>query len=152
MSKKIFLSNGNFTLVSDEDHIFLAGYSWYPDDNSNYIRGRINGKLQYMHRIIAKRMKLDLSNMIDHIDRNKLNNCRNNLRVATRQQNSANSRSRKNNKSGYKGICLNHDHWRAQIRVNRKTICLGTFNSPEEAHEAYCKAAVEYYGEFACFG
>ena len=108
--------------------------------------------MQLMSRVIAERMGLDLSNMIDHRDRNTLNNCRNNLRTATHGQNNANSQTRVTSKSEIKGVVhMNNNRWRAQIGVSGKTIYLGTFDTSGEAHQAYCEAAAKYYGEFACF-
>lgn len=150
MSRKIFLSNGDVALVSDEDHIFLAGYNWHQHKKGRVL-GRINGKHQWIHRAVAKRMGLDLSNQIDHKDGNPLNNCRDNLRSATNAQNRANSRIRKS-KSGFKGVVRKCNCWQAQITVNKEKIYLGSFDTPEEAHEAYCEAAVKYHGEFANFG
>lgn len=146
--KKIFLSNGDFTLVSDEDYIFLVGYNWWLTKDG-YTTGWIDGKKQFMHKIIAKRMGLDLSNMIDHEDRNRLNHCRNNLRAATRSQNAINSKINRRNKSGFKGVSRHGNRWRVEIQINNQRIYFGTFGTPEEAHEARCRAAEKYHGEFA---
>ena len=148
MSKKIFLSSGGFTLVSDEDFIYLVCYTWHQTYNE-HVYGYINGKNPFMSRVIAKRMGLDLLNDIDHIDRNPLNNQRSNLRSATRRQNNTNSKG--TGKSGFKGVDHYGRRWRARIRVNGEEINLGTFDTPEEAHEAYQEAAIKYHGEFVCF-
>lgn len=152
MSKKIFLSNGGYTLVSDEDHIFLVGYNWSQNEKGHVHCNNGIDKMhnQSMSRIIAKRIGLNLSKLIDHKDRNPLNNCRDNLRAATHSQNRANSK--RHSESGYKGVYRNGNSWQARINVNGKSIHLGYFDDPEKAHKVYCKAAVKYHGEFACFG
>jgi hypothetical protein len=87
---------------------------------------------------------------IDHIDRDGLNNRRENLRVSTPSQNSQNSRKNSLNTSGFKGVFFQKGlgKWRAQIKTNGKRKSLGCFLSPEEAHEAYCRASDKYHGEF----
>jgi hypothetical protein len=87
---------------------------------------------------------------IDHIDGNPTNNRWNNLRLCEPQQNARNSKTPKNNSSGYKGVAKSLNKFRAFIVVNRRQIHLGTFNTPEEASAAYQKAAIEKFGEFAC--
>ena len=144
--KKIFLSNGQVTFVSNIDFLYLAGYNWWLNDE-RHVRGQVDGTKQLIHRVIAERMGLDLSNEIDHIDHNPLNNQRENLRSATHNQNQANSKS--GSKSGYKGVYRQGTRWRSQIRVNSQTIHLGYFTEPEEAHQAYCEAAEYHFGEFA---
>ena len=54
--------------------------------------------------------------------------------------------------SGFKGVFPVKDKWEARIMINRKLIYLGRYGTPEEASEAYCKAALEPHGEFANFG
>ncbi len=92
--------------------------------------------------------------MIDHKDRNPLNDRIDNLRVATRSQNQWNSVIASSNTSGYKGVWwdASKKKWVAAIRVNGKRIYLGCFQDPSEACAAYVKAAIEYHGEFACDG
>lgn len=90
---------------------------------------------------------------IDHIDRNPLNNCVDNLRLATRQQNLANSKF--TNRTGFKGIQEDKrmpegsKRFTASIKVNQKKIYLGSFISSIEAAKAYNEAANRYFGEYA---
>ncbi len=88
--------------------------------------------------------------VIDHINRNGLDNRRANLRFATIAQNAQNSRMRKN-RSGYKGVWFAKDkgRFRAAIWYNNKRIYLGYFNSPISAAKAYDEAARKYHKEFA---
>lgn len=107
-----------------------------------------------MHRVILGRMigkTLTSSEHVDHINGDGLDNRRGNLRIATPAQNMMNAKRRTDNTSGYKGVSLqkNTGKWSAQVWVNGKKRRLGYFNTPELAYEAYCKAAKEYYGEFA---
>ncbi len=89
--------------------------------------------------------------IVDHIDGNKLNNCRDNLRICTRVQNSQNMARHKNNTSGYKGVSFNkaRNKWDAYITVYGKRRNLGRFKTDLEAALAYDKAASFYFGEFA---
>lgn len=93
-----------------------------------------------------------LPTVVDHIDGNPVNNKIENLRAATYFNNSGNRKISKNNTSGFKGISKSRSKWIAQICVNRKTIQLGQYETPEEAHQAYMKAAKKYFGEFATDG
>jgi len=88
--------------------------------------------------------------VIDHINRNGLDNRRSNLRLATIAQNAWNSRRRKN-RSGYKGVWYAKDkgRFRAAIWHNNKREYLGYFDSPRQAALAYDEAAKRYHGEFA---
>jgi len=88
--------------------------------------------------------------VIDHINRNGLDNRKANLRPATVAQNAQNAVKRKN-RSGYKGVWLAKDKrkWRAAIWHNNKREYLGYFNSPRQAAKAYDTAAKKHHGEFA---
>jgi hypothetical protein len=90
---------------------------------------------------------------VDHVNGIKTDNRWSNLRGATRAQNRRNSRRRRSGKSGYKGVSWHRSarKWQARIAVNHEEIFLGHFSSPEAAHNAYCKAAIQYHGEFARF-
>ena len=153
--KRIKLTQGKFALVSDEDYEYLNQWKWFAHKGYTTFYAirhslTINKKrtLIYMHRVIAERMGIKNP---DHIDRNGLNNQRNNLRDSTRSQNNANRGLNKNNTSGYKGVCWNKQKqkWHARIRVNYKYVQLGLFDNIKDAARAYNKAALKYFGEFA---
>ena len=88
---------------------------------------------------------------IDHINGIRGDNRITNLREATPLQNARNTGAHRLNTSGFKGVVWHkyRKKWRSTICINRKKKHLGTFSSAEEAGEAYQKAALEHYGEFA---
>lgn len=90
---------------------------------------------------------------VDHIDTNPLNNAIGNLRLATSSEQKQNKKVQSNNRSGLKGAFYHAAHkgkkWRTQIKVGGKLIFLGYFHTAQEAHEAYGRAAIEHFGEFA---
>lgn len=145
---KIPLTLKQFAEIDDEDFIAIAGYTWCAvrKKHTYYAATSLNGTLVMMHQLLCPHWLI-----VDHKDRNGLNNTRANLRSATTAQNVANSRNRSNNRSGYKGVGRNRGKWRVRIQGPRGTrIFLGHFNTPELAAHAYDKAALEYFGEFAC--
>ena len=90
--------------------------------------------------------------LVDHINRNGLDNRKANLRTATYTQNSRNrQKTNKNTWSKYKGVTFDYRRkkWLARIVVNRKKRHLGSFNNELDAGRAYDRAAGELYGEFA---
>ena len=87
---------------------------------------------------------------IDHINGNKRDNRICNLREATSKQNAANSPLRRDNTSGFKGVrpARTKGKWWAHIYVDGRCRYLGTYDTPEEAHTAYLKAAEIEFGSF----
>jgi hypothetical protein len=147
------LTQGYEAIIDAADVPLVDGRNWHARKVRTVIyasrTGYIGGKPQYinLHRAI---MGDPNGWQVDHEDGDGLNNRRNNLRLATASQNSHNRRINCNNKSGFKGVSW-HKHtskWRAQIRLNYKTINLGYFTFPEDAHDAYCRASEQYHGEF----
>ena len=87
----------------------------------------------------------------DHIDRDRTNNLRSNLRECTRAENRCNASIRSDNPSGIKGVLWNKqmNKWGAQINTNGKTTNLGWFTDKEEAAKARRAGELKYHGEFA---
>lgn len=93
----------------------------------------------------------DKKKLIDHIDRDRLNNRKYNFRFCTNKENVRNAKLSKANTSGYKGVSWqkNRKNWAAAIRVDNKTIHLGVFKTRIRAAKVYNMAAKKHFGEFA---
>ena len=101
-----------------------------------------------MHRVI---MYANKDQEIDHINGNRLDNRKENLRFCTRSQNNINRTVlSKNNKSGYTGISWDNkrNKWRATISIGYKHIHIGYFSSLEKATGARNMKAFQLFGEF----
>ncbi len=120
-------------------------------DARGYKTCRIGGRLYKQHRVIYFLETGEQPEGIDHIDGNKLNNHISNLRAANQSENIANSKSRKNSTSKYKGVSKTKSgsNWIARIAKDGKQIWLGSFLNEKEAAKAYNEAAIKYFGEFA---
>ena len=146
--KIIKLSNGIETAVDDNLYGYLNQWNWYPA-GGGYASSTINGKTVYMHRLI---MKAKRGEEVDHINSNKLDNRRVNLRLCSTRENKMNRTiSKKNNTSGFKGVvfCKRDKVWYSRIKVNYKSIHLGSFQTKEEAAKIYNIFARRYFGKFA---
>lgn len=89
--------------------------------------------------------------LVDHIDKNPLNNNLSNLRLADIKLQNNNKGIRKNNKSGAQGVSKNKqmNKWRADVRVNEKTLYLGLHDCLFKAATAYNDAVYKYLPEYA---
>jgi len=154
--EQIRMSKGMFAVVDIEDFECLSKYHWYLSPDGYAIRSvsdkskKSGTRIVFMHREIMGMTPGD-GKEVDHIDLDKLNNTRSNLRVCTKAENRRNRGKRSDNKSGFKGVhrCKNWGNWRASIRAEGKYYALGTYDTPEEAYAAYCAAAYRLHGEFA---
>ena len=111
-----------------------------------YIYSR--GKYIAIHRIITN---CPYGMVVDHINGNKLDNRKSNLRFCTRVQNRMNVTKYKNNKSGYKGVYWDKSHniWRASITYNGRTVGLGRSHDRKYLASLYDMKAKEVFGEYA---
>jgi hypothetical protein len=149
--RRIPLTRGKFALVDARDYYRLVKFTWYasePTKNTFYAARSRNGKKVTMHRVI---MNPPGHLFVDHIDRNGLNNAKNNLRLCTPAQNRCNTFSSKVGTSKYKGVNWNKriKKWGALIQLNRKIYQLGYFSNEIDAARAYDKKAKVLHGEFA---
>lgn len=145
--ERIRLTQGKFALIDDEDLEKLVKIYWHCVNG--YAKGIVDGKAIPMHRFLLNAPK-DLQ--VDHIDGDKLNNQKSNLRLCTNQQNSWNREKGKRGKtSSYKGVNKNKrsGKWQARIQISGNKIELGQFLTGKEAALAYNEAAKKYHGEFA---
>ncbi len=145
--KEIKLTRGFVAIVDDEDYEALVRFRWYAEGEPPYCYAardvrRDGQRLRvYMHREVAGARE---GAVVDHLDRNTLDNRRANLRVCTQSHNIGNARAdRRNNKTGFKGVSWRPDKgkYAAQIKVARKTKHLGYFPTAELASAAYQQAA-----------
>ena len=146
--KKIKLTQNKYALVDDGDFRFLNQWKWYIGSHGYALRKTHIGSVKdgsrkevifLMHRVINKTPKgFDT----DHINRNKLDNRKDNLRTVTRQKNALNVGLLKNNTSGHKGISLDKrsGRWETYITVNYKKMFLGYYDNLFDAIKARKKA------------
>lgn len=138
-----------FAMVDDEDFDMVNSLEWHLSDTGYAVRREENPKRTLrMHRII---LDAEDGMLVDHINGDKLDNQKGNLRLCTNTQNIMNSsKLRRNNTTGYKGVGRSKDNkFFAKIVVDKKQIHLGFFSSPTEASEAYKRASINYHKEFS---
>lgn len=141
MTKEIPLTRGKFALVDDEDYPELSKHKWRVSGEGYALRSvKTGGKSRdiFMHRVL---LNPPPGFEGDHIDRNRLNNTRTNLRVATRAQNAANTSRR----GKFRGVRSAGNHWKAVMDGR----IVGRYSTIEDAALAYDIAAFEKQGEFA---
>ncbi len=135
---------GLFAFVDDEDFKKVSQYKW--QYYGRYAEAKINHKTTYMHRLILNTPKGKNS---DHINGDKLDNRRRNLRICTQSENMGNRKLQANNTSGYKGVFPVKNRWRAEIKKNGIKYFLGSFKTKEEAGKAYNIAHATLHKDFA---
>lgn len=143
------LQNGQKAICDADDYDLVKGYNWR-QNKFGYIIRRNNKSNNHitLHRLINKTIGNDYT---DHINHDKLDNRKINLRTCNNQQNQHNQKLKITNKSGYKGIswAKKSNKWLVSIKYNNKTINLGYFTCIKKAVEAYNTAAIKYFGEYA---
>lgn len=136
---KIKYKNDYFNLLVDSDfnpptnNIFRnkRGYFWF----------RVDGRITYVHRWVMNVTSKE--EQVDHVDNDKSNNTRENLRICTHTQNQQNRKNK-----GFRK-CLKSGKYTTRLRINKREIHLGSYDTPEEAQQVYRKAHAEAFGEFS---
>jgi hypothetical protein len=139
-------------LIDEEDYDLIKGYTWCKC-GGGYVHAYIPGsghvgKNIRMHRLI---MHVAKGRQVDHINGNRLDNRKTNLRVCNTSENLRNRGPKKTNPYRLKGVTYDKRRgtYFARICVGYKTKWLGSFDTPEKAYQAYVRAAPLYHGEFA---
>lgn len=149
MKTLLLAGNENYVSIIDDEDSWVFQYNWWAWEFKGCV---------YAGTTIQKR-KVKLQNLllpskpgflVDHKNRNTLDNRRENLRYATKSQNNANS-FRPRTLSGFRGVYPQPQskNWYAAITYAGKRLYIGTYSSKEEAARAYDEIAVEKFGEFA---
>lgn len=145
-------STGFFTWKKMDRRHWLLGTIAGARHSGGYIRIYVRGREYYGHRLAWLFVHGDWPpEQIDHINGIRTDNRIDNLRPASATENLRNTKRRKNNTSGCKGVSQHSTsrRWRARIVVNRVENHLGFFDTKEEAIAAYKHAAAERFGPFA---
>lgn len=138
---EIPLTKNKIAVIDDEDWELVSRYKWHTMPVKNLFYANCSQRI-LMHRLILNPPK---GLFVDHIDRNGLNNRRNNLRIATQSQNMVNVKPRG---KYLKGVVRSGRGFAVNIKTNGNRIYLGTFDTELEAHEAYITKGIEVHGEF----
>lgn len=155
--REIILTNGAAALVDDEDFDLLSSYRWSQLPHG-YVKahhrsrrddGRMVDKGLYMHRLILGLSDAGRDVQVDHVNRNRLDNQRANLRRCTFQLNQANRPKQRtsNPSSAFKGVTWGGKSW--QCKIGLHSTFLGAYDSESDAARAFDAAARTAYGEFA---
>lgn len=145
--KIIATKKGESILVDDEDFEFLSKYTWRVSQGYACRGERVNG-IYLLHRVVMGLTKRD-GKIVDHINRNKLDNQKSNLRLVDYCLNCQNRNQRFNSTTAYKGVTKDSTRkkpYRTTIGHYGKYIHIGYFATAEEAYEAYCEKAIEIRG------
>ena len=140
--------DGAIMLIDYADYPMVKQHRWWLDKGSGYFATSQDGKTLFLRRMLMP----DREGLVcDHINRDKLDNRRSNLRYATSKENSRNRSMPKNNTSGYIGVSwhIQNKKYIAQVKTDGRTHNLGYFDTAEAAARARDKAALFYFGEFA---
>lgn len=145
------LTKGKVATVDKKDYKYLKQWKWYCDvcgyaARSAIIDGRKSRVI--MHRVIAKTPE-DMCT--DHINMDRLDNRRKNLRIVNKSQNGMNRLVNKGREIPYKGVSFRKDSekYRAYGTKDKKRVWLGEYDNPIDAAKKYNKFAKRVYGEYA---
>lgn len=147
--KMLPLTQGHFAQVDDEDFERASAHSWHVHSTDGLLYGRRSFRTpgtrqvskQYLHHFLLGVRDV----IVDHRDGDGLNNQKHNLRLSDPTRNQGNTKLRKDNKSGFKGVQASGGIWVARCAREH----LGRFEDKEEAALAYDLAAIAKFGDHA---
>lgn len=130
----LYVRGGNRTALDDDDYEYFKQWKWGLSKDGYIIRSSPNGVL-FLHRLVNKTPK---GMETDHINRDKTDNRKSNLRSVSLRKNKYNIPVKSNNSSGYTGVSFykRTGRWRARIGGNKLGSHLGYFDTKEQAIEA----------------
>jgi len=159
--REIDLSNSEKKILVDEDiYSELSKWTWYLHEDGSACRrkslqdGTRTNWIERMHREIMQLQKGDRK-VVDHINGNRLDNRKSNLRICTTSQNMMNARIKKSSKTGLKGVtrtAQKMESYTAYIRYNGKKYSANKFRTKEDAYEFACLLRDTVHGDFANHG
>lgn len=147
-----YTQSGKEFYFDKEDYNLVSRYCWDIDNSNGYAKtiDRVNktGKL-YLHRLVMGCKKGD-DIIIDHINRNRIDCRKNNLRMVNETQSAINKGIKINNTSGKTGVSWSKDFnkWESYITVDKKRKHLGLFDDFKEAERVRIEAEEKYFGEY----
>lgn len=143
---------GLYVLVDELDYCYLFKHKWFLHSGGYAVRNDGQGKnrkVVFMHREVSKARA---GQLIDHVNGNRLDNRRLNLRTCTSTENTRHrTRLAANNNSGFNGVywSSSNKRWTAQITIGRKTYYLGVFKNKADAIAVRRRASSSNFGKFS---
>jgi len=156
--KQIPLTKGRIAIVDDEDYEYLVSVGRWCYASSGYAAHYFTNaegqrRTLWMHRLVMARrigQPTPRGITVDHINRDRLDNRRENLRLATYSEQQSNKGLNKNNSTGLKGVThVSPDQFEARIKINRRRIYLGRHATAEAAAEIFAAASILLNQDFA---
>lgn len=153
--KQIEMKNGYVAIVDDEDYSVVAMFTWCRNSGGYAVTNTYPGGVQrqvLMHRMI---LNAGANEVVDHINHDKLDNRRSNIRLCLHRQNQRNQLPQQSTASKFKGVTYDKldwcklKPWMAQIKRDGKRKTIGHFATEFEAAKAYDTAAAILFGDFA---
>lgn len=145
----ITLTKGHVAVIDASFSPYVDQWNWTAMDGKGgvYAFRKVNKKNIFLHRVVAGD---PVGLEVDHIDGDTLNNRKQNLRAATKSQNSQNVSKHFDGKAKYKGVSWgkSNSKWQAQIKANGVRHHLGYFLTQEDAKAAYDAASARLHGDF----